>query len=164
MRRFEFRDGKSAKFWAIDLAGRSFTVTFGRLGTKGQTQTKTFKDEAAALKEHDNLIKEKLGKGYVETTPTAKAQPTNLREALEAARFLCRCAGLAREDRSIPAANRDSLAQSYADRSMHALSSASQSGFRDSDDLKTSRLYDPLRGRDDFRRLVQAFDAGWKTE
>jgi hypothetical protein len=30
MRRFEFRDGKSAKFWTIALEGRSFTVSYGK--------------------------------------------------------------------------------------------------------------------------------------
>jgi predicted DNA-binding WGR domain protein len=73
MRRFEFRDGKSAKFWTIALAGRSFTVTYGKIGSAGQTQTKDFKDEAKAKKEHDKLVAEKLAKGYVETTAGAPA-------------------------------------------------------------------------------------------
>jgi uncharacterized protein (TIGR02996 family) len=80
MRTFEFDDGKSRKFWNIDLQGQRFTVTYGRLGTQGQTQTKEFADATKAQAEHDKLVKEKLGKGYVETTagaapsaPTAKA-------------------------------------------------------------------------------------------
>jgi uncharacterized protein (TIGR02996 family) len=79
MRTFEFDDGKSRKFWNIDLQGQRFTVTYGRLGTQGQTQTKEFANAAKAQAEHDKLIKEKLAKGYVETTaggaraPTAKA-------------------------------------------------------------------------------------------
>jgi uncharacterized protein (TIGR02996 family) len=73
MRRFEFRDGKSAKFWTIALAGRSFTVSYGKIGSAGQTQTKEFKDEAKAKSEHDKLVAEKLAKGYVETTPKAAA-------------------------------------------------------------------------------------------
>src|SRR5688572_23343457 len=32
MRRFEFVEGTSAKFWEIALAGSAFTVTWGRLG------------------------------------------------------------------------------------------------------------------------------------
>jgi uncharacterized protein (TIGR02996 family) len=73
MRRFEFRDGKSAKFWAIELAGRSFTVSYGKIGSAGQTQTKDFKDEAKAKSEHDKLVADKLAKGYVETTAGAPA-------------------------------------------------------------------------------------------
>jgi predicted DNA-binding WGR domain protein len=67
MRTFEFKDAKSNKFWNIELSGSSFTVTFGRIGTGGQTQTKTFPSDAAAKKEHDKLVAEKLKKGYVET-------------------------------------------------------------------------------------------------
>jgi uncharacterized protein (TIGR02996 family) len=82
MRTFTFSDVKSHKFWNIELQGNSFTVTYGRQGTTGQTQTKKFDSAAAAQKEHDKLIKEKLSKGYVETTPSAKPK-ASLREALE---------------------------------------------------------------------------------
>jgi uncharacterized protein (TIGR02996 family) len=75
MRTFVFTDDKSNKFWHIELSGKSFTVTFGRVGTAGQTQTKTFSDAATAKKEHDKLVAEKLKKGYVETTPAAAAAP-----------------------------------------------------------------------------------------
>jgi DNA ligase-1 len=65
-RYFEFVEGKSSKFWEITLDGTSVTVRFGRIGTNGQTQTKTFGDEDAAIKHTDKLIAEKTGKGYVE--------------------------------------------------------------------------------------------------
>jgi uncharacterized protein (TIGR02996 family) len=83
MRTFVYSDAKSHKFWNIDLKGKTFTVTYGRQGTAGQSQTKTFADESKAIKEHDKLIAEKLRKGYSETT--AAAAPTSLREALESA-------------------------------------------------------------------------------
>jgi uncharacterized protein (TIGR02996 family) len=83
MRTFEFRDGKSNEFWNIDLNRDVFTVTFGRIGSTGQTQTKTFPDSARAQQEHDKLIREKLARGYVETTPARTA--SSLRDALEAA-------------------------------------------------------------------------------
>ena len=38
----EYRDEQSEKFWQIDIDGNSHTVTFGRIGTKGQSKTKTF--------------------------------------------------------------------------------------------------------------------------
>jgi uncharacterized protein (TIGR02996 family) len=86
MRQFTFSDAKSHKFWNIELQGNSFTVTYGRQGTAGQTQTKKFPDAAKAQKEHDKLIKEKLGKGYVEAggAPAAPAGG-GMREALEEA-------------------------------------------------------------------------------
>jgi predicted DNA-binding WGR domain protein len=68
MRRFEFSMGGSDKFWEVELSGTELTVRFGRMGTNGQTQTKSFPSEAAAQKECDKLIAEKLHKGYVEVT------------------------------------------------------------------------------------------------
>src|SRR5262249_8649835 len=87
MRTFVFSEGKSNKFWNIDLQGTGFTVTFGKVGTNGQSQTKDFPDEAAARKAHDKLVAEKLGKGYAETTAGAKpsAAPSPLQNSLEAA-------------------------------------------------------------------------------
>jgi predicted DNA-binding WGR domain protein len=65
-RELVYMDAKSSKFWNIELAGNSYTVTYGRIGTDGQTLSKSFADEAAARKDMDKLIKEKLGKGYVD--------------------------------------------------------------------------------------------------
>lgn len=83
MRTFVFNDGKSNKFWNIALQGTSFTVTFGKVGTKGQTQTKDFPDEDKAGNAYDKLVAEKLDKGYVETTVKPSASP--LRQSLEQA-------------------------------------------------------------------------------
>ena len=73
MRTFQFSDAKSHKFWNIDVQGNSFTVTYGKIGTAGQTQTKTFATPAQAQAQADKLITEKTKKGYVETTPKAAA-------------------------------------------------------------------------------------------
>lgn len=73
MRTFQFSDAKSHKFWAIDVQGSSFTVTYGKVGTAGQSQTKSFPTAEKAQAEADKLIREKTGKGYRETTPTATA-------------------------------------------------------------------------------------------
>jgi len=66
MRHFEFVGGGSSKFWEMSISGNSFTVRFGRIGTAGQTQTKTFADDAKANHEAEKLIAEKLKKGYIE--------------------------------------------------------------------------------------------------
>ena len=66
VRHFEFVSGSSNKFWEISLSGNSFTVRFGRIGTAGQSQTKTFADELKAKREAENLIAEKVKKGYTE--------------------------------------------------------------------------------------------------
>jgi predicted DNA-binding WGR domain protein len=73
MRRFEFSAGGSDKFWEITLEGNCFSVRYGRMGTEGQRQTKTFDNEQKAQKEHDKLIAEKLQKGYVEASTAGSA-------------------------------------------------------------------------------------------
>jgi DNA ligase-1 len=70
-RRFEFADGKSSKFWEVGVQGCDMTVRFGRIGTAGQTKTKSFASEAAAAQEAAKLIAEKAGKGYQETSQGA---------------------------------------------------------------------------------------------
>jgi predicted DNA-binding WGR domain protein len=50
------------------MSGSDVTTRWGRIGTDGQSKTKSLKDEAAAKKEYDKLVAEKTGKGYVEST------------------------------------------------------------------------------------------------
>lgn len=69
-RYFEFRDGKSAKFWEIVVSSHEVTVRFGKIGTAGQSQTKSFSDDAAVQKHVNALIREKTGKGYAEQPAT----------------------------------------------------------------------------------------------
>ena len=66
-RQLELIDGKSKKFWNIELDGTDHTVNFGRLGTNGQTKTKSFDSASAAKKAYDKLVAEKLKKGYVDS-------------------------------------------------------------------------------------------------
>jgi uncharacterized protein (TIGR02996 family) len=82
MRTFQYSDATSHKFWNIEVSGSSFTVTYGKVGAAGQTQTKTFANGDKAQAEADKLIREKLKKGYVETTPKAA---TSQAEAFEQA-------------------------------------------------------------------------------
>lgn len=65
-REFRLTSDTSNKFWAIQLNDSSFTVHFGRVGTAGQSQEKTYPTPEAAKREYDKLIKEKTGKGYIE--------------------------------------------------------------------------------------------------
>jgi predicted DNA-binding WGR domain protein len=65
-RHLEFVGGSSRKFWEISVSENSFTVRFGRLGTAGQSQTKSFADESSAKREAEKLVAEKLRKGYME--------------------------------------------------------------------------------------------------
>jgi uncharacterized protein (TIGR02996 family) len=84
MRKFVFTDAKSNKFWHIEVKDTYYEVTFGKVGSAGQRQRKTFASAAGAQAEMDKLIKEKLKKGYVETTAAAApapAKPTSTEQA-----------------------------------------------------------------------------------
>ena len=65
----EFVDGKSSKFWQVVVSGSSHTVTYGRIGTNGQSKTKDFADEDAARKDADKQAGKKRAKGYKDATP-----------------------------------------------------------------------------------------------
>lgn len=65
-RRFECTEGPSRKFWQIACTGCEVAVTFGRIGSRGQTQVKQFDSEARAQREQEKLVAEKLAKGYLE--------------------------------------------------------------------------------------------------
>ena len=58
----------AAKFWEVTQNGPSFTVRFGKIGTKGQIKEKTCGSIEEATAEVEKLIKEKTKKGYIEKT------------------------------------------------------------------------------------------------
>ena len=63
--RFELVDGASSKFWEIETKQASYTVCYGRIGTNGQSKTKKLASASAAHEKQQNLIEEKVKKGYV---------------------------------------------------------------------------------------------------
>src|SRR5262245_55400855 len=76
-REFQLVEGKSNKFWAIELNGTKHTVQFGRVGTAGQTQAKEFKTPEESQKAYEKLVREKVTKGYrrvheADAAPAAK--------------------------------------------------------------------------------------------
>ncbi|RJF71492.1 DUF1963 domain-containing protein [Deinococcus cavernae] len=66
----EFSDGtgKGHKFYEARTEGSTLTLRYGRIGTEGQTQVKSFPTPEAALAEADRKLTEKRSKGYVEAT------------------------------------------------------------------------------------------------
>lgn len=74
MRRFEFREGASHKFWCIELSRETFKVVYGRIGTDGREQTKTFESEEIAVREAAKLVRAKTKKGYVEVGAATSLQ------------------------------------------------------------------------------------------
>jgi predicted DNA-binding WGR domain protein len=75
MRRFEFVEGTSSKFWEPEVQGNTFIVTFGRIGTAGQRKEKAFPDEEAAQREYEKKVAEKLREGYREVSADGASTP-----------------------------------------------------------------------------------------
>jgi DNA ligase-1 len=65
-RYFEFVSGSSSKFWEVSQSGCDMTTRWGRIGSNGQSKTKTFANEASASAAMAKLIEEKTSEGYVE--------------------------------------------------------------------------------------------------
>ncbi|WPB79340.1 WGR domain-containing protein [Archangium violaceum] len=84
MRRFEFVEGTSAKFWMAEVQGSTFIVVFGRLGTDGQRKEKEFDNEAGAQREYERKVAEKLREGYQEVSTDAAPAPKGAKGAAAA--------------------------------------------------------------------------------
>lgn len=65
-RRWECVEGNSSKFWEVSVSGADLTTRWGKIGSGGQSKTKTFASVLAAEAERDRLIAEKVAKGYRE--------------------------------------------------------------------------------------------------
>lgn len=66
MRRFELIEGTASKFWEVEQVDTELNIRWGRIGTAGQSQTKSFADAAKATTALGKLATEKAGKGYSE--------------------------------------------------------------------------------------------------
>lgn len=60
-----FQDERSNKFWNIETNGKSFTTSWGRIGTFGQSQIKHYYNETRCEHEAQKLLASKIKKGYV---------------------------------------------------------------------------------------------------
>ncbi|MCX2164597.1 WGR and DUF4132 domain-containing protein [Escherichia coli] len=76
MRHFIYQDEKSHKFWAVKQQGNELHISWGKVGTNGQSQVKSFADAVAAEKAELKLIAEKVKKGYVEQAKDNSLQPS----------------------------------------------------------------------------------------
>ncbi len=65
-RYFELSDGTSNKFWEVWRAGSQVYTRYGKIGATGQLTVKDLASDGEAKQQHDKLVKEKTGKGYVE--------------------------------------------------------------------------------------------------
>lgn len=69
-----YQDEKSHKFWTVEQKQQELHINWGRVGTQGQSQIKSFDDNEQARKACEKLIKEKNRKGYLAAGEEAQAQ------------------------------------------------------------------------------------------
>ena len=77
LRYFELSDDKSSKFWEISTQGTVVTTRWGRIGTAGQSKTKTFHTVEETLVAAKKLTAGKIKKGYTELSTDATNVPTS---------------------------------------------------------------------------------------
>ncbi|MEU9132242.1 DUF4132 domain-containing protein [Kitasatospora sp. NPDC048540] len=75
MRRWEFVEGGSDKFWEAAVDGAVVTVRYGRCGTDGREQSKEFPTAEGAQAHFARTVAEKERKGYRETGADAAPVP-----------------------------------------------------------------------------------------
>ena len=80
MKRWEFVQGRSSKFWEIEVKGGSLTTRYGRIGSTPQSTTKKLGSPAAAKKAYAALVAAKEAKGYRPArAATATQRPASVR-------------------------------------------------------------------------------------
>lgn len=74
-RRFEFKQGRSSKFWECWTDENTVTCRWGRIGTAGQSKSWLQSDAESAEDFARKKVREKVGKGYreVQQDPVMKA-------------------------------------------------------------------------------------------
>jgi hypothetical protein len=75
-------------------------------------------------------------------------------DALKASGFFSRCVPLAEKDDKLAEPQRKELAKSYGDRAIESLRQALAKGYKDAAKIQKDPDLDPLRGRDDFQKLL----------
>jgi hypothetical protein len=83
-------------------------------------------------------------------------------DCYDAACFQCRAGTLAAKDARLAEARRKVLASSYADRALALLRQAVAHGYDDAAHMKQDTDLEPLRGRDDFKKLLGDLEAKGK--
>jgi len=73
-RYFENRDSTHNKFWQIEWGDTWFTTSWGKIGTLGQSTTKTFFNSDVCFREREKIINSKLNKGYAEVKKQSKSE------------------------------------------------------------------------------------------
>jgi len=81
-----------------------------------------------------------------------------------AACIFSRCVRLAEKDTKLPEARRKELVKSYADQAMGLLRQAVAKGYKDAAHMKKDTDLDPIRNREDFKKLIAELEAAAKKQ
>jgi tetratricopeptide (TPR) repeat protein len=104
-------------------------------------------DHAAAVRQADDL---------------ARLYPKEWEEAYNSACILSRSAPLAEKDSRLSEVKRRELSRSYADRAIERLRTAVQKGFKDAEGLKKDKDFEPVRNREDFKKIARDLETKTK--
>ena len=74
-RRFELVSGKSSKFWEVSVDGTDVTTRYGRIGTGGQSKTKSFADADAARATPSSWWARRRGRATRSADPSMEIRP-----------------------------------------------------------------------------------------
>jgi tetratricopeptide (TPR) repeat protein len=107
------------------------------------------------LKLIDILLKEKEYVAAAEmSAELVRADPKQWPGYYNAARVLVRCVRFAKQDASLPEAERRKLARGYGDQALTWLQEARERGFNKSEDLRKNAEFSVLRDRPEFQKLL----------
>jgi serine/threonine-protein kinase len=85
-------------------------------------------------------------------------EPAN--DNYNAACILCRLVPIVIKDSRLPESKRNEQARTYADKSLQNLGEAIRRGFNDGSQIKKEPDLDPIRSRDDFKKLLTKLEKG----
>jgi tetratricopeptide (TPR) repeat protein len=129
---------------------------------KGDT---TYPDFRNGLVSHRQLLVEVLlrQKDYPGAARTIaellRLDPENAEVYYQAGRCMARCVPLANGDPALAESKRQELAQGYAGEAVVLLRQAVQRGYKDGEHMKKDTDLDPIRYREDFKKLVAELEA-----
>jgi serine/threonine protein kinase/tetratricopeptide (TPR) repeat protein len=83
-------------------------------------------------------------------------------DAYDAAGFLSRCVPIVTQNDKLDDRQRKEAAEFYGDAAIRLLREAVGKGFKDGSRMNKDAAFEPLRQRDDFRKLVAEVDTKWK--
>src|SRR5262249_7291482 len=111
---------------------------------------------------HDVLVVELLLGNHRGAAKTArelpKVTPDGASDYVLAAECVARCIPLVKADTGLSMDDREKLGETYALEAVKLLREAVTRGFRGVQELRTVPAYEPLRGRADFRNLLDGME------